>query len=196
MLKFEQFLVEKVVNLFVGDKDREKYAAEVFEKLQKAYAKIGGIHGSGFRSAEDMIANLAMWKLVRRGDSIVAGAFYKDKAGRKRVAVFTDGTAEGKDGLGMIIKEDFQRSFNETSGPLLKFAIKLLGVDFLKKFVIPKDQVRKLLAPDEIYDIESDDPELKQHPYFKDYLYARDIGGDLHTKVMFGTPGKKIVTPF
>lgn len=134
-----------------------------------------------------------MWKLIRRGESIVAGSFYKDKSGRKRVAVFTDGTPEGKAGLAMMVREDFDRAFNETSGPLLRFMIKEVGLDFMKKYVISRENAAKLLAPDQIHNIEADDPELALHPYFADYLYQRDIGGEMHTKVMFGTPGKKIV---
>jgi hypothetical protein len=194
MLLFEQFLAERVLNLFTDDRAiREKYAEEVFEKLKKAYAKIGGIHGSGFRSPDDMVRNLPMWKLIRRGESIVSGAFYKDKGGRKRVAVFTDGTAEGKAALAMQIREDFGRAFNETSGPMLRFMIKEVGLDFMKKYAIPRDQAAALLAPDTLHDVEPDDPELVQHPYFSEYFYRRDIGGELHTKAMFGTPGKKIV---
>lgn len=192
MLKFEQFLTEKVLNFFPGDPGREKYAAECFALLRKAYAKIGGIHGSGFRSPEDMIQNLPMWKLIRRGESIVAGSFYKDRGGRKRVAVFTDGTPEGKAGLAMFVREDFDRAFNETSGPMLRFMIKEVGLDFMKKYLISKENVAKIL-PEEIFDVPEDDPELKLHPYFRDDMYQRDIGGELHTKVMFGTPGKKIV---
>ena len=64
--------------------------------LQKSYAYIGGIKGSGFENPDNMVNKIKMWKIVKKNGKILAGIMYKDKNYRKAVAVFTDGTKEGK----------------------------------------------------------------------------------------------------
>jgi len=64
LLPFKEFIVENYKNL-IGVKSREarlKYADAVWKILQDSYAKIGGIHGSGFESIEDMIEKIPFWK--------------------------------------------------------------------------------------------------------------------------------------
>lgn len=187
-------LHERYLNLLPNDrKKKEEYADEVFDLLTKAYSYIGGIHGSGFKNPKDMIDNIPMWKLSRKDGKIVAGVMYKDKDGRKLVAAFTDGTEAGKIALSDIYKKDLDRSYKETSSRALSFAKKLLGKETLLKFAVSRDTVKKLLKDDEIFDVEDNDEEVLRHPELKKFFYARKIGGQLHTKIMLGTPGKKIV---
>lgn len=95
---FEQTLTEKFINL-IGEKDIEKkreYADRVWDILQRSYAKIGGIKGSGFKSKEDMIKNIPFWKIMKSNGKVIAVKLYKDKNGRKSVAGGTDGSKEAK----------------------------------------------------------------------------------------------------
>lgn len=187
-------LQERYLNFLPNDrKQKEQYADEVFDLLTKAYAYIGGIHGSGFKNPKDMVDNIPMWKLSRKDGKIVAGVMYKDKDGRKLVAAFTDGSETGKVALSDIYKTDFDRAYKETSSKALSFAKKLLGKEALLKFAISRDKVKELLKDDEIFDVEDDDEEVLRHPELKKFFYARKIGGQLHTKIMLGTTGKKIV---
>ena len=195
MIKFKQHveLNERVVNIFKSDKgDREKYAREVFDKIQKAYKSQGGIKGNGFKSPEDMIKNIPFWKIVRKNDEIVAGILYKDKGGRKGVASFTDGTPEGKKALIDIKKAEFSRAYNEVSGLALGFTKKILGIDFILKYVKTPEEATKILG-DELRPVPENDENVRYTPELKPYFYQREIGGKWHTKVMLGTTGKKIV---
>ena len=47
---------------------REKWVDQAWEMLNKTYAPIGGIKGSGFSSREDMIKNIPFWKLNIEGN--------------------------------------------------------------------------------------------------------------------------------
>lgn len=186
-------LQERYLNFLPGDKaEKEKYAQEVFDLLTKAYAYIGGIHGSGFKSPEDMIANIPMWKLARKDSRIVAGIMYKDKQGRKLVAAFTDGTDLGKNALADMYKDDLGRAYKETSSKALSFAKKIMGKDKILHYAVPYDKVISLLHDDEIFPVKDDDEEIQRHPELKKFFYARKIGGQLHTKIMLGTTGKVI----
>lgn len=190
----ESYLTEKFINLF-SDKEKNEYKDEVFSSIQQAYAPIGGIKGSGFNSAEDMVKNLPMWKLSRKDGKIVAGVLYKDKGGRKVVASFTDGTVEGKKQLADILKNEFTRSYTEVSEAALGFIRKISGVATIEKFAIPRDKVKSMLKlkDDEFStDVPEDDRNVQSLPTLKDYFYQRKIGGHFHTKIMIGNPTKII----
>jgi len=187
-----EILYERFLNFLPADVDKKKqYADVVWDLLQRAYASIGGIHGNGFQSKEDMIKNIPFWKLCRRNGSIIAAELYKDKGGRKSVAACTDGTSEGKKALKMMKSEDFtqERTYAEVSGPMLAFLKK--GND-IEKQAVPYDKINDFID-DHIKRPPADDPEVLRHPELKNFFYQRMIGGDLHTKIMVGTPGKKII---
>jgi hypothetical protein len=172
---------------------KKLYADEVWDILQKSYASIGGIKGSGFDSKEDMIQNIPFWKLVKKDGKIVAVSLYKDKNGRKRVASGTDGTEIGKKAFADISREDLQqeRAYAEVSGRSLSFVKKKFSGD-LKKYLVKPEDAEKILGDKLIYPVTLPNPELELHPEFKDYFYQRDINGHFHTKLMIGTSGKKI----
>ncbi len=68
---FKEYIEERFINLLPGDEaEKAKYAAEVHAMLQKAYAPIGGIKGTGFKDHQDMIDNIPMWKLYRHEGQI------------------------------------------------------------------------------------------------------------------------------
>jgi hypothetical protein len=185
-------LNERYINA-LDTETKKLYADEVWDILQKSYASIGGIKGSGFDSKEDMIQNIPFWKLVKKNGKIVAVFLYKDSNGRKMVALGTDGSKEGKEALTQLTKGDLQqgRSYSEISGKYLSFVINNFSGD-LKKYLVKPEDAAKILGKELTYPVPDSDPELELHPGFKDYLYSREIGGHPHTKLMIGTSGKKI----
>lgn len=195
MLSFKTYLEERWVNLIGNHPDREKHAQHVYDLVQHAYKDQGGIHGSGFSSPEDMKKNLPMWKLSKNSEGkVTAAALYKDKSGRKRVAIATDGSEHGKQAAARIMTDDIKRnrSYSEQSGKSLSFLKKNLPAGHLQKVALTHDEVKKISPGDEITKPPADDPEILRHPELKNHFYQRKIGGTLHTKIMLGTPGKTI----
>jgi hypothetical protein len=194
MLGFLSFLQEHFINLIHDDPRKHDHADEVKALLDKSYEKLGGIHGSGFKDKHDMIKNIPMWKLKRHNGKIVTAVMYKDKAGRKSVAVGTDGSEHGKKGAAEIMKNDVmrKRSFGEKSSAALAFTKKHVGAKELKKHVIPYKHVHKYLDGDEIRKPDKHDPEVTRHPEYKNHFYQRKIGNEWHTKLMLGKPGLTI----
>ena len=171
---------EKYKNLF-NDNEKQEYKQEVFDLLHKAYEKVeGGLAGSGFGSPDEMVKKIKMWKLVFKKGKLVTVAMYKDKFGRKLVAFGTAGR-DGLKPLGEIIEEDFKRAYVELSGPALNWIENWYG-KLLKKYQIPaKEAVGVLnLMPSE-------------YKIYNEFKYQREIGGEWHTKLMAGTPGKDII---
>ncbi len=192
--EYKQRLHESYDNFLPNDIERKRsIAKEVFDMIQKAYEPLGGMHGSGFKNPEDMVQNIPMWKVYRKGGSIRAVAMYKSGlSGRKRVAVATDGSNEGKGGLSDIMTNDLtqNRSYGESSGRSLQFLIR--HVKDVSVFAIDPEKVKQIQPKDEFRDVPSDDPEIKAHPDLKRFFYQRKIGGDWHTKIALGSPGKRI----
>jgi hypothetical protein len=164
---------ESYVNLF-GDEITE-YSDELFKMVQKSYANIGGIKGRGFRSPKDMVDNIKMVKISRIDSVIKAVIFYKDKDGRKVVAVATDFTLEGKEELRKILKEEFERSYMEVSGAMLGFIRKNFPEDF-ETYKIKNDLNLDI---------------FKNITEVDDYYYDRNIGDSVVRKVALGTPYNK-----
>jgi hypothetical protein len=191
-MQFRQFLREAYVNLIGNDPKKRDYASHVFNMLQKSYAPIGGIAGSGFKSPDDMIQNIHMWKLTRRNGQITHASMYKKtRSGfRKRVAVTTDQTEQGKKDLLHSVGEDLKqhRSFSEVSGPLLHVMVKHLGNDILKH-AVKREHVNQYIN----HPIEPVHPEhemAQKYPHLKDHLYTRKIGGISITKLLLGHKSK------
>lgn len=203
MLSFKQYISENFKN-FIGPKskaDREKWADQVWDILQKSYAPIGGIKGSGFSSKQDMIDNIPFWKIYTKNDKVVAAAFYKDKGGRKSVAIATDGSDLGKKIVGDIFKASLGVSYGEKSGPALGTMMKTVSWDELKNFLMTPDQVEKVTGETVIaatkfgYENldEKDKKTYDKFPQLKPYFYVRELGGEMHLKVSMGTPNLKIL---
>jgi hypothetical protein len=191
---FKKFLEERFVNLLHADPRKQQYADEVHGMVQKSYEKIGGIHGSGFRDPHDMVKNIPMWKLKKKGGKIVSAVFYKDREGRKSVAAATDGSEEGKKGVGEIFRDDLKRgrAYGEKSKAALSFTKRIIGADELHKHVVPYHEVSRHLGGEEIRRPPEDDVEIQKHPEYKEHFYQRKIGGEWHTKLMLGKPGMRL----
>jgi len=191
-MRITDILVERFVNLLGDDPEKDKYVDVVWDMITKSYARIGGIQGKGFSTKEDLINNIPFWKLVRKDGDIVAGAFYRDKEGRKRVAVATNGTDTGKVALASIMANDFDRAYFEVSDPSLGFMIKQVGLDFVQRYALSVEQAQQI-SGDELQAPPADDPHVVKYPSLANNFYQRDIGGHMHTKIMLGTTGNKIV---
>lgn len=191
MLTFKKFIEEHYVNLVGDHPDKHKYADEVWNLVQNSYAKIGGIKGSGFNSKEDMIKNVHFWKLKKRNGKVVAASFYKDKNGRKRVAGATDGTPEGKKEYAKVMGDELKRkrSYFEVSGPAFATLHKQFG-DELHKHIVPRHEVGKYID-DKLHDPPKDDLMVQKYPQFAHHMYARELGGHKHVKIMLGKDFKK-----
>ncbi len=163
--------------------ERKKYVDEVWDVLQSSYSKIGGIKGTGFGSKSEMVQRIPFWKIAVVNSEIVAVVMYKDKAGRKSVAVGTNRTGQGKRKLKEMLAADLTRSWGEQSHDLLRF-VKREMPDLLKKYAIPAETVVKLLG--------KKGATVELIPGEK-YKYIRNINGNKIEKEAYGTPGKTII---
>jgi hypothetical protein len=204
MLSFKQYLNENYKN-FIGPssrEDREKWADQAWNILQKSYAPIGGIKGSGFNSKQDMIDNIPFWKIYTKNDKLVAAAFYKDKNGRKSVAIATDGSDLGKKIVSDIFKASLGTSYGEKSGPALATMMKNVPWETLKNFMFTPDQLEKISGEKVIrvekFGVENLDEKDKftyeKFPQLRPYFYVRELGDEMHLKAAMGTPGLKIIS--
>lgn len=203
MLKFSEFINEGYKN-FIGsasERDRNIYIDRVWDILQKSYAPIGGIKGSGFGSKEELVSKIPMWKLFLRGDFVKAAVFYKDKGGRKAVAIATDGSDEGKKIIKDIYKEALKNSYGEKSGPALGLQMKDISDSDIKKYFFKPKEVEALIGdkciPVVDFGVENLDPADKRtwdkFPKLHQYFYVRELGGEMHMKVTSGVAGLPII---
>lgn len=193
MNSFKEFLIEGYHNFHEDDHhQKHKHAEQVFDMLQKAYEPIGGVHGNGFSSPEDMVNNVHMWKLHKKGDTILGAMLYKKTPyGRKMVAFASNGTPEGKSATGKMLSDEYtqQRSHAELSGPALSTLKKNIHITQHSKSFEEAQKYHEKRG-DKIRPADEDDPEVKRHPELKDHLYQRQIGGVWHTKVLIGPLNK------
>jgi hypothetical protein len=203
MLSFKQYISENYKN-FIGSSSkpqREKWADQVWNILQKSYAPIGGIKGSGFASKQDMIDNIPFWKIYTKQDKVVAAALYKDKNGRKSVAIATDGSDLSKKIVADIFKSSLGVSYGEKSGPALGTMMKAVPWDTLKNFMLTPQQLskisgEKIMTVDEFGTENLDEKDrftYNKFPQLKPYFYVRELGGEMHLKAAMGTPNLKII---
>ena len=199
MITFKQFInsivTESFVNIFPHDEEKQNtHINALHDLVHKAYAADGGIRGADFESPESM-KKIPMIKMNRKDGVINAAAFYKGgSGGRKRVAIATNGTEEGKSALANIMTSDLKtdRSYGESSKRSLSFLHKHMHADDVLKFAIHPDTIKKLRPNDEFRDVPHDDTHLSKYPHLKNHFYQRKIGGAWETKVALGTIGNEI----
>jgi hypothetical protein len=201
----EQIINERYVNA-VGFTDsaraiKMKYRDEVWKILQQSYASIGGIKGAGFESPDAMVDSIPMWKIAVRDGRVRAVNMYKDKGGRKSVAIGTDGSPEGSAFVDDMFRNEIHRSYGEKSKAALGKMLKTIPWPVLKNYVISPDRVAEMMPEDRIIPLAEVDPKewpadaamtVGRFPHLKPYGYMRDLGGELVFKIMIGTPGKHI----
>jgi hypothetical protein len=193
----ESQLFERFINLIGDDERKHHYKDEVYALLQKSYEPLGGIKGSGFSSPDEMVKNIPFWKLVKKNDKIIVVILYKDKNGRKSVALGTDGTDLAKSVVQNIIKQEDNRSYSEKSKAALGMFLK--SNNNPEDGLVPINTVNKIIDDPiipltdkwpEISDVENDSIKLtlNKYPFLKNYAYFRNINGEWLMKVMSGKP--------
>jgi hypothetical protein len=196
-------LNESFNNFLVGkdDASREKFIDSVWDMLQRSYEKIGGLKGSGFSSKDDMLKNIPFWKLYVVNGKLIMGMFYKDKTGRKLVALGTDESSKSKSILTQAMKQSFTNSYGEYSKHILAFILRNISHDLIKSYIIPPEAVARVLKNETIIiptddDLKRLDPRdltiYKRYQKLRPYMYVREIGSELFLKIMIGTIGKSI----
>lgn len=198
MLTFKDYLAEenlqeKYLNMLPGDEaEKKKHAQEVFDILTKSYESQGGLKSGGFENPQSMVDNIPFWKVHKNGSGQITHVIlYKDKLGRKPVALGTNGTKEGKNWLAHTMKRELGRGHMEVSGNALNFYKRSVGP------ILPdahtREQVRQMYPDEEIRDPDPNDPEVLAHPELANHFYQRKLGdGEWHTKLSAGTVGNKI----
>lgn len=195
MKTFKEYnLTETFKNLFHDDK-KEQHKDQVWDILQKSYAKIGGIKGNGFESPDAMVKKIPFWKVATKNGVPKAVVMYKDKTGRKVVAMGTDGSKAGLKLFNDMLVLELKRSWGEYSKAILSIVMKLMPWGEMKKYAIDPKTIKGAI-PYSDEDVEKLDNRQKQtlekYPVLKDWGYFRKIGNELFFKVAFGTPGKQI----
>ena len=184
MVSFKEFLLNESYKNLTSRKEKEKYAEEVFSLLQSTYSKIGGLKGNGFQSKENMIEKIPFWKLFIFQGRVIACSMYKDKKGKKRVAIGSirdksdPDYKKSKKIVFSMMKDDavFHRAYGEISGHMISAYEKLIP-NFFEEYCIPSDKVKEI--------------DSSIVPTGK-YTYKREIGGEMIEKVMYGELGKGI----
>jgi hypothetical protein len=205
MKTFKTHITERFLNAIKNHDDeleiKEKYADQVWSILQDSYRAIGGIRGSGFNDKQDMIDNIPFWKLYVRNDLVKAVVMYKDKNGRKSVAVGTDGSDDAKAVIYKIMKEELSRSYGEKSKASLAVTLKSYPWVIIKHYLHTPNEAQAVLSDDVLTPLKSikksDWPEdakkmIDKYPGLVDYGYIREIGGKPTFKVLIGTTKRSI----
>lgn len=130
----------------------------------------------------------------------MAAAFYKDKGGRKSVAIATDGSDLGKKIVGDIFKASLGVSYGEKSGPALATMMKVVPWETLKNFMFTPNQLskisgEKIMTVDEFGANNLDEKDqftYNKFPQLRPYFYVRELGGEIHLKAAMGTPNLPI----
>ena len=197
----EQGLDERYVNA-IGDRDidlKNQYKKQVWDLLQSSYAKNGGLIGSGFQSMEIMVQKIPMWKMVINNGTVEAVVLYKDKGGRKSVAMGSTGSPYAKKAISNLFPAELQRSYGEKSKSALGALMKIVPWSVLEPYAKTPAQVKKVSKHSitSLKDFKGTLPDdakatLTKFPVLQPYGYFREIGGKLSFKVMIGTPGKTI----
>ena len=197
---YKSYLNERYKNAIGDDPLKQQYVDQVWDLLQHSYKEIGGVKGNGFGSKEEMIAKIPMWKMAVNNGKVEAVVMYKDKGGRKSVAMGSTGSDWARVKIADMLKNELTRSYGEKSKAALGSVLKAYPENVVSAFMVTPQEVQKL-SKDPITPLtsiaKSDWPKdaqitLSKYPYVKKYGYLRQIGGAPTFKVMLGTPGKTI----
>jgi len=192
-MRARELLTERYFNAFKPE-DKKKYAQEIWDMLQRSYAPIGGIHGSGFNSIDDMVNANHMIKVGIRNGKPVMAAIYKNKDGaRKKVAMGTDGSDEGIALARDSLKAEFTtgRAYGEISGPVMGAVKKMIAPEILSTFLVPASEVSAMINKEITPGAGPDMRTMGENDPYNQFYYQRNIGGEMHTKVAYGDPTNK-----
>jgi len=166
-MKLKELLSERILNVF-DEPTKRQYIDVIWDMLDRTYHKLGGFKSSPDK--EHLIKDTSLWKIIRKGGTIIAVKIYKDKYGRKSIGSAHDGTPQGKSELIKMVVDDIRhkRMWGETSHGLEKFYVKQ-GLA-----PIPNKYAEKILEKPII----SLDPD--------GIHYTREIQGAPHVKAIYG----------
>lgn len=195
-------ITESFVNL-IGFNDeilhkKKKYAEDVYNLLQSSYASIGGMKGNGFTSPEDMVKSIPFWKIATYDGIPKAVIMYKDKNGRKAVAVGSDGSEIAAKFVNDIYSNEISRAYGEKSKSSLGKLMKTIPWPVLEPFMYSPENAGNVIGKDvtSVNDVDDlpDDAvfTLQKYPQLQQYGYLRNINGTPTFKIMVGSHGKSI----
>lgn len=175
----------KTVVVDPNSKIGQDVVGDVFDMIQKSYAKIGG-HAK-IRSPADIATEYPIWHLADVDDDpepdvARLSSQSSTTGGLKGGVIATDGSAEAKAYLMQMLKVFYSTpgNWSEVSGAMANILIKKLGF----KPIDDEKRVRELLGGKEITWHGAENPE-------GDNLgvtgwYTRKIGGVPHAKIIVG----------
>ena len=172
---FEEPGFEKNKWIYLTDDEKVEFAEEIFDLVSTAYASIGG--HPNYKSPADVMGDErdAEYMVIDLDDDPEFDAVKMSKnkaAGNKSVGMGHDGSGPAKSAAVNISAKLLQMPgfYAEISG-------KLLDILSSKGAPIIKDEevIRKVLKGKEI-------------TINDDGSYSREIGGEMHTKVLMGNP--------
>jgi hypothetical protein len=183
-MRAHEFLTERVLNLHTPEQ-KSQYADEVWDMLQKAYAKMGGFKSA--TSKEELIEIPGYWKLVKRGPEITAVNLYKQTPQTQSFKTYASAaqvqqdpksgeykaTSQGVADYTDLKKADqkMKRSWAEVSGGAEKTAKRIGAKPIPNKFA-------SYLTNKEILRLNPDG-----------YHYTRLIQGEPYEKIIYGFIG-------
>jgi len=176
----ENNLYEHVLSIGLNpkhEKFREQHRQAIHNIIRDSYKDIGGYSGQGHGTKKesdaihDDITNSSIKAVVRSG-KVTAASLYKNKHGRKNIALGSDGTDQGKKDIKKTSLEDIhqKRSWGEYSGNAERMKRRQ------KAPIVHSKNAERLTGK-------------RATPVDSEY-YKRDIGGEEHQKVIFGHPKK------
>ncbi len=154
--------------------ERERYAAQVWQLIVKTYEGYGNSEDGNLYGAEmrNLIDSPGVWRLVVRGESIIAGVLYRHFKGNKVRLVLHDDTRAGKDAMKNVFLGEFSRGncWGEFSGNLERI-LTTAGIPG-----IPNTEAARILEKE----IQSLDPDGLH--------YEREVfPGTVKREMLFGT---------
>lgn len=180
MLGFKDFLAEKILSIGLNPKHakhREGLRGQLHDVIRKSYAGVeGGYGGQGVgtdaesKAIHSDISDSDHIKATVRGGKVTHATLYKAKAGRKAIALGTDGSDQGKTDLRRNQADDHKqkRAWGEFSG---KAENSYRKAGFPQ---VPSSRAGELTGK-EVKVVDKD-------------RYVRKIGGHDHEKTILGHP--------
>ena len=147
------------------------FGEEIFSILEESYKNVEG--GNLYKDSEDLILNTSEWELVWLNEEIVGCLIYKNKFGKKLVAIGVKDIPYKKfvlEHLSWYLKINLKYIWMEVSEGFEKWLLKN-GFD---KFIISPSEIKRCM-PDKVVSISSDE----MH-------YQRKIANFYKTKLAIG----------
>ena len=180
MLSFKEYLMERILSIGLNpkhEKHREGLRSQIHDVIRKSYSNVKGGYGdqgagsdAESKAIHNDISDAAHIKATVRNGKVTHASLYKNKAGRKIIALGTDGSDQGKKDLRQNQSDDHKhkRAWGE-------FSDRAEGSYRKAGFPqVPSSKAAELTGKK----VEVKDKDR----------YVRDIGGKPHEKTILGHP--------